>query len=85
MYYRSSRCYCVTRFVTAAEVSALIHAVRMGMILPDALNELLNQSVEMKAFVDRRTMFNVVAKNGNTTESRMLINIIALRERYKNG
>lgn len=85
VHYGSCRCHRVTRSVMASEVHALIHAVDIGMIVRDALNELLNRNVEMEAFVDSRTLFNVVTKNSNTAERRLQIDIFALRESYKNG
>lgn len=46
------RCHRVTRSAMAAEVYAMMHSVHVGMIVRDALNESLNQGIEMEAFVD---------------------------------
>lgn len=76
-------CDHITRSVMAAEVHAMMHAVDVGMIVEDALNELLNRSREMETFVNRQTIFNVVTKHSNTVDIRLQIDVLALREIYK--
>lgn len=63
-----------------AELHALIHAVDMGIIVGDALNKFLNCCVDMRAFVDSRTLLNLVRESSNTAEHRLLIDVIALRK-----
>lgn len=64
----------------AAEVHAFIYAVGIGIVVRDALNELLNRSGDNESFVDSRTLFDVVAKNSNTAKRRCQIDIFALRD-----
>lgn len=85
MHYGLSGCHRVTRSVMAAEVHALIHAVDMGMIVQDALSTLFNCSIEVEAFVDCRTLFNVATRNSNTAERRLQNDVFALPEGYNNG
>lgn len=82
VHYGSSRCHRVTRSVMAAEVHALVLAFDFGYIIRDATEQLLDRRIEMEAFVDSRTLFNVVAKNGSTTERRLQIDIMASKKSY---
>lgn len=66
------------------EVHVLIHSVDMGMIVGDAFKELLNCSIDMKAYMDSRALFHVVTRNSTTAGRRLPVNIFALRESQEN-
>lgn len=85
LHYGSSQCRRATRSVMAAIVHAFIHAVDMGVIVPDTLNELLDGSADIEAFVDSRLLFRGVTKNSNTAVRRLQIDKFVLRKSYKNG
>lgn len=68
-----------------AEVQALLHALDIGTIVRDALKELLNPSADMEAFVESKTLFNVVTKTSKTAERQLQIDIFALMESYRDA
>lgn len=49
------------------------------------LADILGRNVLLDAFADSKTVFDVIAKNGNTTERRLQIYICSLKESYANG
>ena len=51
----------------------------------DTLSEILNIEVVLEAYVDSKSVFDVIAKDGVTTEKRLQIDIYALRQSYKNS
>lgn len=69
----------------AAEVHALVLAFDMAYVIQDMLHEILGRKIEIDAYVDSKTLFDVVAKDGNTSEKRLQIDIYALRESYDKG
>lgn len=60
VHYWSSRCHHETESAVVADVHVLIHVVDVVMLVQDALIELLGRTIEMKAFLDSRTLFNIV-------------------------
>lgn len=49
------------------------------------MEELLGQHVPIDDYIDSKTVFDVVSKQGSTAERRLLSNVCALRESYANG
>lgn len=43
------------------------------------------RSVQVEALVDSKTLFDVIAKHGSTTEKRLQIDVFALRQSYTTG
>lgn len=48
------------------------------------ISHTLARDVPIEAFVDWKTVFNLVAKSGNTTERRLQINVPCMCEFYEN-
>ena len=85
IHYASNRCKRVTRSVLAAEVHGLVLAFDHSFIIQDMIKEILGRTLDVEAYVDSKTLFDVVAKNSNTTEKRLQIDIFALKESYAKG
>lgn len=49
------------------------------------LMEILGRDVTLEAFIGRKTLFNVVSKDGATSERPLQIDIFGLREPYERG
>lgn len=49
------------------------------------LEQILGRPISLEEYVDSNTEFDVVAKDGKTTEKRLQIGICALRESYSRG
>ena len=68
-----------------AELHALIWGFDNAYIVQDIVSEILGRKIEIDAYVDSRTVFNVVAKHSNTLKKRLQIDFNALRESHSNG
>lgn len=78
--YSSKKCRRVTRSVMAAELLALVSAFDDAFFLQHTLDEILGYKIPIDSYIDSRTTFNCVAKNGPTMEKRLQIDAAALRE-----
>lgn len=57
--------------------------IDIARLIRDTSNELLKRSIKTGAFNDSWVLFNVVTKNGNTTEHRLQIYIFELKEWFQ--
>ena len=73
------------RSVMAAKVHALVLGFDYAYVIREAVEEPLGRRVEIEAYVDSRTLFNVIAKDSPTAERRFQIDVLALRESYQKG
>lgn len=71
--------------VKGAEVHSLILGFYYAHILCDQLTEMLHRDVDIDVFLDSRTILDVIAKDSGTSERRLQIDILSLREIYGNG
>lgn len=82
VHYASSRCNRVTRSEMKCELHALIMGFDCGFIISDVLSEFLRINLVLKSFIDSKTVFDIIVKDGNSTERRLQVDIYALRESY---
>lgn len=66
-HYASNRCKRVKMSLLAAKVHALLLEFDASIFIQDILREILGRQLEMDAYVDSRTFFHVVARDGATT------------------
>lgn len=80
LHYGSSKCKRVTRSVMAAEIHALSYGFDCAIITKSIIEELVQRSLPLHAYVDSKTLFNVIAKDASTTEKRLQIDVHVIRE-----
>lgn len=85
VHFGSMACKRVARSVMAAELHSLIYGFDQAFVTGDMLQELLGRKVHIDAYVDSRTVFNVVAKTAATLKKRIQLDVHALRESHTNG
>lgn len=61
IHYGTYRCKLVTRSMMAAEVNALILGFDQASVMRDLLREFLGRRVDIPAYVDNRTLFDIIA------------------------
>lgn len=61
----------------------LLHSLDNRYIVREGLAELLGKTVELEAFVDSRTLFNIIAMNSNTAERILQIDVFSLKKRCR--
>lgn len=69
----------------ASEIHALVLGFDHAYVIRDMVAEILQRYIQLKAFVDSKTVFDVLAKQGKTCEKLLQIDIHALRESYDRG
>lgn len=85
IHYASNRCKRVTGSVLASEIQALVAGFALAYVILHLMQELLNRDISLEAYMDNRTVFDVIAKDGRTCERRLKIYINALRQSYTTG
>lgn len=80
--HTSSGCYCVSRFVMAAEMRTLVRAVDTGIAIEGTLNQPLSREVEMEVYGDCYSLFCIIAKYINTAVRRLQIDVFVFEENY---
>lgn len=83
--YSSCRCHRVSRLVTADKVHAFVHATELGTLARETLSQLINRAVEMKAYVDSRTLSNIISKKMGSVEYHWQIDVFTLKKTYQKG
>lgn len=66
----------------AVEVRALVLAFDYVYVIRDAIAKLLGRDIEIEAYHDNRTVFNVNAKDGTTAERCPQIDLTSLITSY---
>lgn len=85
IHYGSNWCKRVTRNVMESEIHALVLGFDYAYIIKDMVRDITGMNMPIEAIVDSRTVFDVIEKDGLTTERRLQIDICALRESYSRG
>ena len=74
----------VVRSVLGGEVYAFAEAFDRAYMLRHDLQRILNQPIPLWMLTDSKQMFDVITKASQTTERRLMIDIVATREAYNN-
>ena len=82
VHYGSSRCQRVTCSVMASEIHGLLYGFDQAYVAQQILQETLDVPIPIDAYVDSKTLFNVIAKQSSTTEKRLQIDICSLKESH---
>ena len=85
IHYGSNKCRRIARSVMAAEVMALVLGYDVAFVVKDLVEEILGREIKLEVMIDSRTVFNVIAKDGQTVEKRLQIDVLALRQSYDVG
>lgn len=85
LHYSSSKYKRVTRTVISAETHALVLLFDHAFVVRDMVSEMVNHDVSLEAYVHSKTFFEVLAKQGNTFEKRLQINVNGLQESNYSG
>lgn len=79
IHYGSSRCKRITRSVMASEIHALFLCFDKSYYIRHMLEEILGRRLNIEAYVDSKTVFDVIAKDGKRTERIIRIDVSALK------
>lgn len=68
-----------------SEIQALVLGFDFAYLFKDRIEEILGRSIRLESMVDSETVFNVVAKVGQTAERRLQLDVLALLPSYDKG
>lgn len=85
IHYGSTKCRRVVRSVLAPELHALIYGFDQAYLAQHILQTVLSREIAVDAYVDSRTVFNIVAKASPTLEKRLQIDVHALQQSHERG
>lgn len=85
MHYSSDICKRLTRSFMASAVHALVPDLDFAFLIRQLIAKMLNMKVTLNVYVHNRTVFDVIAKDGPTSERRVKIYIHALHQSYTPG
>lgn len=83
--FASIRFQRVTISVLAREIHALVLGLDATFPIHNFIGEITGHKHGIEAYVDSKTVFDVISKKGRTTEKRLQIDISFLRESYYRG
>lgn len=83
--YGSSRCKLVTQSILAAEIHAFMLGYEQDFLIKNLAEEVLVKQLPIMEYVDSRSVFDIISKDGNKTEKWLQIKLFAIRKSYENG
>lgn len=75
----------VVRSALGVKAFGLAEISDAAVIIVNGLNLILNRTSKILILADSETLFNVVIRNGTTTEKKLMIYIKASQEAYNEG
>jgi Reverse transcriptase (RNA-dependent DNA polymerase) len=85
LYYSSHKSKRVTRSVLGGEVMAFADGVDMAVMLKHDIERMLDRTIPIQVFTDSLSLFDVITRSTTTVEKRLMIDIAAAKEAYKEG
>jgi hypothetical protein len=83
IHWSSTKCKRVTRSVLAAELYAMAHGFDSGSVVKSTIERILNISLPMILLTDSRSLYDCLVKLGTTTEKRLMVDLMCLRQSYE--
>ncbi len=82
--FKSYKARRVTRSVTAAEVIAFNDMFEAALKMAAELKKMMGKNVPLRLLTESKSFLDVISKGSRTSDKRMMIDIAAAREDYKN-
>ena len=84
IHWSSVKCRRITRSVLASELFALALGFDAGAVIKSATDKFLGSNpIPLAVAVDSRSLYDCLVKLGTTTEKRLMVDIMALRQSYQ--
>jgi hypothetical protein len=87
IHWQSSKCKRVTRSVLASEIYGLVNGFDLGYVLTETLRAITERlqlpPIPLVVCTDSYSLYDCLVKLGTTTEKRLMIDVMALRESYE--
>ncbi|KYK57237.1 hypothetical protein DCS_04244 [Drechmeria coniospora] len=87
IHWSSTKCKRVTRSVLASEIYGTVSALDMGYVLTQTVNTIVSRlqipTIPLIMCTDSYSLYECLVKLGSTTEKRLMIDIMAIRQSYE--
>ena len=83
LHFSSHKSRRVTRSSAAAEALALVDAFENAFIIKHDLQRILGQKIPLLHLIDSKILFDAITGQKYTTEKRLMVDIVSIREAYK--
>jgi hypothetical protein len=83
IHWSSTKCRRVTRSVLASELYGMAHGFDMGAAIKSTLDKILSASLPLVLCTDSKSLYDCLVRLGTTTEKRLMIDVMCLREAYE--
>lgn len=75
----------MARSVLGEETFGPTNACDSATLIQHDLKKMLKNTLEIQVLADSETLLIVIIRNSSTTEKRLMIDVMAVREAYKDG
>ena len=83
LHWSSVRCKRVTRSVLASELYAIVAGFDQGVAIQSTLTAIMKQLIPLILCIGSYLLYDFMIHLGNTAEKRLMIDVMGLRESYK--
>jgi hypothetical protein len=83
LHWSSIKCKRVTRSILASELYAMAHGFDIAAATKSTIDKALQIDIPLVLCTDSRSLYNCLVKLGTTTEKRLMIDVMCLRQAYE--
>ncbi|APA06573.1 hypothetical protein sscle_02g013430 [Sclerotinia sclerotiorum 1980 UF-70] len=83
IHWSSIKCKRITHSVLASELYGLVQGFDIDAAITATVGAILNQETPLTICTDSKSLYNLLTKLGTTSEKRLMIDIMALRQSYE--
>ena len=83
IHWASVKCKRVTRSVLAAELYAMSLGFDNAVTIKSTIQQILNRPINLTIYIDSKSLYDCLVKLGSTTEKRLMVDIMCLRQAYE--
>ncbi len=83
VHWSSTKCKRVTRSVLAAELYGMANGFDVSSVIKSTIEQILQQPINLTICTDSKSLFDCLTKLGTTTEKRLMIDVMCLRQAYE--
>lgn len=83
IFFKSYKARRITKSPMAGEVIAFSDMFDAAIALSEEMKTLLDQQIKVQLFTDSKSLFDVISKGSKTSEKRLMLDIAAAREGFK--
>lgn len=83
IHWSSTKCKRITRSVLASELYAMAYGFDIATALKGTIDQILQTQVPLILYTDSKSLYDCLVKLGTTTEKRLMVDVMCLRQAYE--